>query len=242
VDPHFRREHHTADDRGPCPHYSLSRVTARAWPSREEWQAKAENAVRTACTKYERLERAQPDTVWFSLAEDQEFEDLARPAATEFRALLTAEINRLRALLPDRPKEGRARNAWFIALEGQAYEDACNLGALEEMRRDVQRSRREGHWGAICWQLGRVRDHYAAITLPSHLIQAHNRMTQLQAAAEKRRDEAADAIQQSAIDRETARRATDEAWAQELERRAAIDHPRVIRVGQTPPTEGDQVT
>jgi hypothetical protein len=29
VDPHFRREHHTADDRGPCPHYPLRRVTAQ---------------------------------------------------------------------------------------------------------------------------------------------------------------------------------------------------------------------
>ncbi|MGW8702300.1 hypothetical protein ACWGOK_36165 [Streptomyces eurythermus] len=217
-------------------------MTARAWPSREEWQAKAEYAVRTACTKYERLDRAQPDTVWFSLAEDQEFEDLAAPAAAKFRALLTAEINRLRELLPDRPKEGRARNAWFVALEGQAYEDACNLGALEEMRRDVQRARREEHWGVVCWQLGRVRNHYKQITLPSHLTEAYSRMVKLQASAEKRREEAADAIQRSAIEREIARRATDEAWAQELERRAAIDHPRVIRVGQTPPIKGDQVT
>lgn len=217
-------------------------MSARVWPSREEWQAKAEYAVRTLCTKYERLDRAQPDTVWSSLAEDQEFEDLASPAAAEFRALLTAEINRLRSLLPDRPKEGRARNAWFVALEGQAYEDACNLGALEEMRRDVQRSRRKEHWGVVCWELGRVRDHYDAITLPSHLIQAHNRMLELQAAAEKRREEAADAIQQAAIEREVARRATDEAWAQELERRADIDHPRVIRVGQTSPSKGDRVT
>jgi hypothetical protein len=217
-------------------------VTAHAWPSREEWQAKAAYAVRTACTKYERLDRAQPNAVWFSLAESQEFEDLAAPAATEFRALLTAEINRLRALLPDRPKEGRARNAWFIALEGQAYEDACNLGSLEEMRRDVQRARRDGHWGVICWELGRVREHYTQITLPAHLVQAHDRMVELQKAAEKRRSEAADAVEQAAIAREVARRATDEAWAQELERRAAIDHPRVIRVGQTPPIEGDRVT
>ncbi|MFF9287468.1 hypothetical protein [Streptomyces griseosporeus] len=217
-------------------------MTARAWPSREEWQAKAEYAVRTACTKYERLDRAQPDTVWFSLAEEQEFEDLAAPAATEFRALLTAEINRLRSLLPDRPKKGRPRNAWFVVQEGQAYEDACNLGALEEMRRDVQRARRDGQWGVIHWQLGRVRKNYAQIALPAHLLRAHDRMAELQAAAEKRRNEAADAVEQAAIAREVARRATDEAWAQELERRAAIDNPRVIRVGQTPPTEGDQVT
>lgn len=217
-------------------------MSARVWPSREEWQAKAEYAVRTACTKWERLERLQPDTVWSSLAEDQEFEDLARPAAAQIRFLLTPEIGRLRSLLPDRPKEGRDRNAWFVALEGQAYEDACNLGALEEMRRDVERARRKQHWGSVCWELGRIRNHYSAIALPAELVKAHDRMLELQAAMEKRRDDAADAVQQAAIDREIARRSTDEAWAQELERRADIDRPRVIRVGQTPPIEGEQVT
>jgi hypothetical protein len=217
-------------------------VTSRAWPSREEWQAKAEYAVRTACTKWERLERLQPDTVWSSLAEDQEFEDLAQPAAKQIRALLTPEIERLRALLPDRPKEGRARNAWFVALDGKAYEDACNLGALEEMRRDVERSRRKQHWGTVCWELGRIRNHYSAIVLPADLVTAHDRMLELQDAATKRRDAVADAVQQEAIAREVARRGTDKAWAQELERRADIDHPRVIRVGQTSPSKGDQVT
>lgn len=29
MDPHFRRDDHTVDERGPCPHYPLSRVTAQ---------------------------------------------------------------------------------------------------------------------------------------------------------------------------------------------------------------------
>jgi hypothetical protein len=217
-------------------------VTARAWPSRAEWQAKAEYAVRTACTKYERVDRLQPDTVWSSLAEDHEFEELAAPAAVQIRSLLTPEINRLRSLLPDRPEKTRERGLWFVGLEGQAYEDACNLGALEEMRRDVERARRKQQWGTVCWELGRIRSHYTAIALPADLLKAHDRMLELQAAAEKRREAAADAAEQAAIEREVARRATDEAWAKELQRRADIDHPRVICVGQTPPSEGDQVT
>jgi hypothetical protein len=217
-------------------------VSGRAWPSREEWQAKAEYAVRTSCTKYERLDRLQPNTTWSSLAEDQEFEDLAEPAVKQIRALLTPEIERLRALLPDRPDKTRARGLWLVALEGQAYEDACNLGALEEMRRNVERARRKQQWGTVCWELGRIRSHYTQITLPSDLLAAHDRMLELQAAAEKRREAAADAALQAAVEREVSRRATDEAWAKELERRAAIDHPRVIRVGQTPPVEGDRVT
>jgi hypothetical protein len=217
-------------------------VTGRAWPSRKEWQAKAEYAVRTACTKYERLDRLQPNTTWSSLAEDHEFEDLAAPAAKQIRALLTPEIERLRALFPDRPDKTRARGLWFVALEGQAYKEACNLGALEEMRRDVERARRNEQWGRICWELGRIRSHYTAIALPSDLLAAHDRMLELQAAAEKRREAAADAAEQAAVEREVSRRSTDEAWAKELERRAAIDDPRVIRVGQAPPIEGDRVT
>jgi hypothetical protein len=217
-------------------------VSIRAWPSRKEWQAKAEYTVRTACTKYERLDRLQPDTLWSSLAEDQEFEDLAAPAAVQIRSLLTPEVERLRALFPDRPNKTRARGLWFVALEGQAYQDACNLGALEEMRRDVGRARRAKHWGSVCWELGRIRNHYAAVRLPASLLTAHDRMLELQAAAEKRREAAADAAEQAAVDAEVSRRTTDEAWAKELERRAAIDNPRVIRVGRTSPIERDRMT
>lgn len=217
-------------------------MTGRAWPSREEWQAKAEHAVRTACTKYERLERANPGAYWYSLAEDQEFEDLAEPAARRLRPLLTAEIERLRALLPDRPVASRARVQWFTALEDRAYEDACSLGALEEMRREVEKARRSQEWLTISWHLGRIHKHYAQIALPADLVAAHDRMTVLHHSAEVRREKAADEIEQSAIAREIRRRATEEAWASELERRAAADNPRVIRVGaQTSPMTGDQV-
>lgn len=204
-------------------------MTGRAWPSREEWQAKAEYAVRTFCTRYERLDRAQPDTVWFSLAEDIEFEELAVPAAAELRRLLTTEINRLRAKLPGRPAKSRALSAWFVELEGQAYEDACSLGALEGMRTDVQRARRNQLWTAVAWHLRRVRKHYTQIVLPDSLASACDRMVELMDVATARRAEAARAVEQSAIAKEVARRATDEAWQQEIERRANIDSPRVVR-------------
>jgi hypothetical protein len=202
---------------------------AREWPSREEWQASAESAVRTACTMYERLDRTQPDTCWSSLAEDIEMENLARPAAAALRRLLTAEIDRLRALLPDRPKNSGPRAAWFVALEGQRYEDACNLGALEGMRRDIQRAVRNEAWGVVAWHLGRVRKNYPAIRLTGRLLAAHDRMEELSAAATERRRTAAQAVEDAAVAREVARRATDEAWEQELERRRQVESPRVIR-------------
>ncbi|MFB7359637.1 hypothetical protein [Streptomyces gardneri] len=218
-------------------------MTARAWPSREEWQAKAEYAVRTGQTLYERLDRLQPDTNWWSLGEETELEELASTAAPEMRRLLTAEINRLRELMPERPAPGRKRAAWFVALEGEAYDNACNLGALEEMRTDVQRARQKHAWGGIVWHLGRIRSHYPAVTLPEQLLTAHDRMTELTASADERRKQAAIAAEQAAVDKEIARRATDKAWAKELERRATIDHPRIIRVGQqTAPSKDDQMT
>lgn len=201
---------------------------SRNWPSREEWQAKAEYAVRTACTKYERLDRAQPDTVWYSLAEDQEYETLAFGAAGTLRTLLTAEIRELRRLLPDRPKTAHQRGKWSAGLTEEAYETAINLGALEQIRAELHRARTAKHWGTVCWELGRLREHYSAIPLSESLLKAHDRMLTLQGQAEKRREEAADAIEQSAIEREVARRATDEAWRKELERRERVESPRVI--------------
>lgn len=204
-------------------------MSDRQWPSRSEWQAKAEYAVRTGCTMYERLDQLQPGAVWSSLGEDIEMEELARPAAAELRGLLTAEIGRLRAKLPDRPANSRPRAAWFVALEGERYEDACNLGSLEAMRRELQKAVRGGAWGGVVWHLGRVRKHYAAIRLPDEVLAAHDRMEELSEAARVRRRAAAQAAEDAAVAREVARRVTDEAWEKELERRARVDSPRVIR-------------
>ena len=219
-------------------------MTGRAWPSREEWQASAEKAVRTFCTPSERLARINPGARWSTLDEDIEFEELATKAAKDVRPLLTQEIGRLRQTLPDRPAAGRPRMAWFIELEGQRYEDACTLGDLEEMRRDIQRAVRDSNWGTAAWEVGRLFDHYhPAITMSLALCNAVQRMRALSAAAQERHDQAAREAVDAAVAAEVARRATEEAWQKELERRADIDSPRVILVGaQTSPSKGDQVT
>lgn len=217
-------------------------MTARAWPSREEWQAKAEYAVRTSCTMYERLDRQQPNTVWITLAEDREVEDLAFTAAGTLRSLLTAEINRLRRLHPDRPSTAHQRAKWAAGLSEEAWETATNLGALEQMRTEIHRARTAENWREVAWQLNRIHRSYSGIQLPVELAEADDRIQAVFSLVDERRREAAVKVERAAVAAEVARRATDEAWAQELERRAAIDHPRVIRVGQTPPIEGDQVT
>lgn len=201
-------------------------MTGRVWPSREEWQAQAERAVRTFCTRWERLE---PGAVWSTLAEDVEFEELATAAAKALRPLLTAEIGRLRALLPDRPPAGKPRIAWMLNLPEDRYAVACDLAALEDMRTEVARAARQCRWGHVAWELGRVRKHYPVIVLGCGLLSAADRMEALGQAATARRDAAALAAEQAAVDAEVARRATDKAWAQELERREQIESPSVVR-------------
>lgn len=206
-------------------------MTSRAWPSREEWQAKAEYAVRTGCTMYERLDRAQPGAVWITLAEDREVDDLAFAAAGTLRSLLTEEINRLRRLHPDRPKTAHQRAKWAAGLSDGAWETALNLGALEQMRTEIHRARTAENWREVAWQLNRIHRHYPDIQLPAELAQADDRMQAIFDLVDARREKAAKELEQATVDAEIARRASDEAWAQELERRAAIDNPRVIRMG-----------
>jgi hypothetical protein len=211
----------------------------RKWPSRAEWQAKAEQAVRTYCTRWERLD---PTIVWSTLAEQTELAERSQVVAVALRPLLSAEINRLRETFPDRPKAGRARAAWFVELPDARYEDACNLGALEEIRTKVQKGMREDRWGEVLWQASCIRKSYSGIILDPVLLAHLDSLDAILDAVTARRDLAAQQAENEAVRREMARRATDEAWEQELERRSLIDSPRVIRVGATQPAEGDRLT
>lgn len=208
-------------------------MSAYAWPSREEWAARAEYSVRTACLPHERLERAFPGTHWPTLAEDTEMEELARAAVKTVRPLLTAEITRLKGLLPDRPPKGRARADWFIGLEGKLWKDACNLAGVEGIRATIARAVRDEHRGTITSELMRVHDNYPDMILPADVVATVDRLRAIGFAINRRRDEMADRLVNEAVAAEVAKRATDEEWAKELERRARIDSPRVTvhRIG-----------
>ncbi len=210
-------------------------MTAYVWPSREEWAAKAEYSVRTRCTPHERLQQALPNADWSTLAMDVEMEELATLAAKAARPLLTAEIARLQALLPERSPKSRARGVWFCGLEDQRYEDACNLAGLEGIRRLTARAVRNGHWHEVAWELGRVYDHYPAVTLPTEAAAAVLRMRAIGEEIDARRDAAANRLVDEAVAAEVAKRATDEGWAKELERRARIERLLVTvhRIGAT---------
>jgi len=204
-------------------------VTGRwDWPTREEWQAKAEYHIRTVCTRWERL---PADARFITDAEEVEARAWATDAAKRLRPALTAEINRLRALVPDRPAKTRERAAWFYDLPEDRYKVATDLAALEDMRRTVARAAREDGWGHIAFTLGRLYRHYARVMLDAGLDDVCEQLNARVVAVEARRDADARRLEDEAIAREVARRATDEAWAKELERRARVEQPRVIRVG-----------
>lgn len=198
-------------------------MTAPAWPSRAEWRAKAEYAVRTACARWERLEKG---AVWSTLAKDIEVEESGRAVAAALRPLLTAEIGRLREQFPDRPSLGSARALWLLDLPEERYAGATNLAALEGMRTEIGRAAKEGRWGHVGWQLGRIRRHYPAIALDAALLAAETRMTAIAAAADERRDKAAQDAEDAAVAAEVAKRATDAGWERELRRRQRIEDAR----------------
>lgn len=201
----------------------------RQWPNRAEWQARAEQAVRTRITMYERLPADEP---YLTYRETVEAEKQMLVAAREARPLLTAEIRRLRALLPDRPPASstKARVAWFLSLDGDRYADACNLAAVEDIRTHTARAAKAGAWGEVQWQLSRIRRSYPAIVLTPALSAALSQLEALSAVHDERQTAFARALEDEAVALEVARRATDEAWARELERRASVDSPRVIRI------------
>lgn len=205
-------------------------MSAYPWLSREEWAAKAEYSVRTFCTPDERLEQAFPGAHWPTLAEDTEMEELATSAAKTVRPLLTAEIQRLKGLLPDRPPKSRARADWFCGLEGKPWKDACNLAGVEGIRASLARAVRDEHWGTITWELGRLYDNYPDITLPPDVVAAVDRLRAIGLAVNARRTKEADRLVEEAVAAEVAKRATDEGWAKELGRRARIDDGPLVAI------------
>lgn len=202
-------------------------MSTRRWPTRAEWQANAERAVRTFCSMYERLPKGD---AYLTIAEESEAADCAAAAVRLARPLLAVAIRDLRAELPDRPNAGRARINWFNGLDEDRYTAACNLAGLEEVRAGASKAAKVGRWGEVQWQLGRVRESYPQITVPAELAAVLDRLDGLVAVVAERRRTFAQALEDEAVVLEVARRATDEAWAAELERRAAVEVPRVIRV------------
>lgn len=176
----------------------------RMWPSREEWAAKAEHAVRTACYPLERVPEGAEH--YLTPEEYAERERLFVEVSKAARPILTKMINRLAALPPDvetGPRLSVLRTARLhIGRRARGKPEPSRGFALQSLEPTVLSS----HVAAMLWDLP-----------------GWDRLHDLEAKYEQARRKAADQAVQDAVAREIARRNSDEGWAKELERRARID-------------------
>ncbi|MFJ2752708.1 hypothetical protein [Streptomyces sp. NPDC087297] len=202
-------------------------MPVRQWPGREEWQARAEYAVRTWCPPRDRL---PADAVFSTAAEEAEALTLVRDAAARARPAATAAIAVLRGQLPGQPAAGRARIAWFLDLDDATEAVASELAQLESSRTRLARALRSGHQGEALEELRHIAS-CPTVEVPAEVTSCLVRLSELAALAEARCNRAAEEALQKAIAAEVARRRTDEAWAHELERRDRVEAgPVVVRI------------
>lgn len=201
-------------------------MAQRTWPTREEWTAKAEYSVRTACLPNERVSSKPTD--WLTANELDEARTLIPAIVKTARAGLNRAVKAVRAELGDIPT-----SLYYVWYENLTDERKALAGRHSELLT----CRRQLNSGAK-----RAFDEYASV---DDLLIAWGRIGVaakqagvangetdqlhiLQRALADRRNTAAEQALRDAIERTVARRTSDEGWAAELERRADIDAgPRV---------------
>lgn len=204
------------------------------WPSREEWAAAAEHSVRTACFPLERVPEGAEH--YLTSGEVEEMDRLYVTLSKSVRAPLTAEIKRLQGVLPwPPPAKPLERADWCEALTGQQLADWRTLQELRHARLEIGR-RANGHTYKLITWLRSPLDFSVLSPIARPFVpdqDALARLADLEAKYDRFRNQAADYALAEAIEREVAKRNSDEGWAKELERRARIDGGPLIT--PTPP-------
>jgi hypothetical protein len=186
----------------PAPEDDVAQYT---WPTREEWAAKAEHSVRTSCYTSQRVSDFPSEWLTF----DQLME-ARRLVASIVKATRPAINREARAARADADEE-RLR----IVLGARAQLNDGNKYSLALYR---EAGRLAQAWTNIAG---------AARTAGTDGPEA-DRLNSLAVEMLANRDTAAKADLAAAIEREVAKRNSDEGWAAELERRARIDAGPVI--------------
>lgn len=192
-------------------------MTGSPWPTREQWAAAAEHAVRTACYAIERV----PEGAEHYLTGDEfaERDRLYVALSTAVRRPLTAEIKRLSSLLPSPPPDHPlVRNSWYRNLLPQQQAIWQQIGALRTARLDIGRRAKGQPYGLM---------HYSVLSpeVGPFVADAEglDRLAALEAKYLRLRKQAAQEALDAAIAAAVAERNSDEGWAKELRRRARID-------------------
>jgi hypothetical protein len=201
--------------------YRRENTATPPWPTREQWQANAERHVRQGRLATERV----PNEAEHYLSADElaERDRLRVELAVATRPLLTAEITRLRALVPDKPRRSADSAQWWEDLwdtDPDRAEAVQHLHHLEVDRRYLTRYLRNGTEGPYGCPFAGIPDNLIAD--PGKRA----RLRELAALHQQRLQQAAEVAEQDAVDREITRRGTEQAWQRELQRRERIDHAR----------------
>ena len=167
------------------------------WPSREQWAAKAEHSVRTACYKAQRVSNSL--AAWLTADQIVETVDLVDQIVKAGRR----EINR-RLRSTDTGTERAALLGHRSQLNAAARRARQYLSEVDEL--------------AHAW--GRINETAQALGVATGEV---DRLGTLCVGMVQRRDAAAEEALQAAIDRTVAERNSDAGWAKELERRARIE-------------------
>jgi hypothetical protein len=195
-----------------------------AWPSREEWAARAEYFVRTVCLPLERVPEGAEH--YLTVAEVAEMTGLYVELSKAVRAPLTTEIKRLQAVLPwPPPAKPLDRADWYDALADEQQRAWHQLQDLRTARLEIGRRAKGLTYNLTGWHRSplafSVLSTDVAPLVPDQAMLA--RLDELEARYATLRQQAAGEALESAIAREVAERNTDEGWAMELKRRARID-------------------
>ncbi|UBU11616.1 hypothetical protein [Nonomuraea gerenzanensis] len=186
----------------------------RTWPTREEWAAGAEDAVRTQCYPWQRV----PESVehYLTPAEVAERDQFDRDLSAATRPVVATEIKRLKATLPSaRPTKVMEAFHWYEALDPQGQETEQRIQILERVRTALYHRAR-----------GIAADDRESVFSVPDMVTNQTELKRLDALNTKHsrlRDKAIEQALHEAIAREVAHRNSDEGWAAELERRARID-------------------
>ena len=172
-------------------------MTARVWPSREEWAAKAEHSVRTACYPAQRVSN--------------------QPAAW-----LTAEqLTEAAGLVDQIVKAGRREINRRLRSTGSETERAALLGHRSQLNAAAREARQylpEVDELAHAW--GRILQVSRALGVAA---EETRHLDALCCVMWQSRNDAAWEALQAAIDRTVAERNSDAGWAKELKRRARVE-------------------
>jgi len=198
------------------------------WPTRAEWQANAEDYVRTLVHPRERVPSSAGH--WLSPAELADVRETAHRLTTALRRIITASVRPLGKQFPDEPTRLGDRYTWSTALQGDRAAAYQRLTAGRSDRQHLNRCVRELDSQYLNVGAARLAGRDIAYVAnrwnTTDTTPDAERLARLLAAMAERCDTAATEATEAAVQAEIAKRASDEGWAKELKRRADLDARR----------------